>query len=248
MTYSLLLRSLDSKPTREELEEISVHVPSIAKADCRYLLDDWFGVVVSHVDSETARLFQAALKQKGYETDQVADGDIPALHGDFRCQRLSIDKESILFSDAMGRNHQRYRSDLVFAAAGAIEKNRMVSDWEVEMETRYTGDGAYTVPINKRTYNFEKKAYFRFDFFFTSSPNRLSLELAADNVIFYMDRPVRMRDSLDLKILMVDIQALLPPVRMNQSLRNLSIDSVYPSMKAYEEELRWAFYRLGAKA
>jgi hypothetical protein len=34
---------------------------------------------------------------------------------------------------------------------------------------------------------------------------------------------------------------------MTYSLRELSTTDIYPSMRAYEEEIRWAFYRLGAK-
>jgi len=247
MTYSLLLQSLEPKPTRQELEEISQSVPAIAKADCRFLLEDWYGIVVSRVDSETANEFQAALRKHGIPSDVVADHDIPALHNDFRCQRIRIHPQSLLLSDVMGRTYERDRNDLVFVAAGAVEKQRMVSDYELELETRYTGDGSYTVPVNKRIHRFEKKSYFRADLFFSASPNRLSLELENDSVIFYMDRPVRLKTPLDLKVLMVDLHALLPPERMNRSLRNLSIDQVYPTMHAYEEELRWAFYRLGAR-
>jgi hypothetical protein len=34
---------------------------------------------------------------------------------------------------------------------------------------------------------------------------------------------------------------------MNRGLRELSTETLYPSLQAYEEEIRWAFYRLGAK-
>ena len=57
-----------------------------------------------------------------------------------------------------------------------------------------------------------------------------------------------MKNSLDLTVLLVDLQALLPPERMNRCLRELSLTEVYPRLRAYEEELRWAFYRLGAVA
>ena len=93
----------------------------------------------------------------------------------------------------------------------------------------------------------EEKRFFRIDFFFSSEPCRVSLEIEKETVFFYGDRSIRMKNKLDLTVLMVDLQALLPPERMNRSLRELSLTQVYPRMRAYEEELRWAFYRLGAQ-
>ena len=89
--------------------------------------------------------------------------------------------------------------------------------------------------------------FFRIDLFFSAAPFRVSLEIEKDTVIFYGERSIRVKNTLDLTVLMVDLQVLLPPERMNLALRELSLSQIYPSMHAYEEELRWSFYRLGAK-
>lgn len=247
MSFSLLLHSLEPKPTRKELEEISVNVRSIARADCKGLLDDWFGVVVSRLSRDDAAAFQAALSSKGYETDVVADADIPSLHACYRCQRISIEPDAIFLGDAMGKTFQRDVSELVFAAVGMIEKDRLESKYKLVLETKHTRNGSYTIPVNKLTKELKEKTYFRVDLFFSTAPHRISLEMDQDGVMFHHGRVIRLRNTADLAALMFEIQALLPPERENLSLRNLYIASPYPSMHAYEEELRWTFYRLGLR-
>ena len=68
-----------------------------------------------------------------------------------------------------------------------------------------------------------------------------------DSVITYGGRPIRMKNRTELTVLLVDLGSLLPPERMNRGLRELSTEALYPSLQAYEEEIRWAFCRLGAK-
>ena len=246
MTFSLILQSLAPKPTRQELEEISVQIPSVARADCFGILEDWFGIVVSRLSRDDAAAFQAALGTRGYKTDVVADADVPSLHSCYRCQRISIEPEAVILGDAMGKTFQRDKRELVFAAAGLVEIGRLESKYKLVLETRYSDQGSYTIPVNKLTREFEEKTYFRVDLFFSTAPHRISLQMGQDSVIFHQGRVMRLKNKRDLAALMFDLQGLLPPERENLSLRNLSIASPYPSMHAYEEEIRWAFYRLRA--
>ncbi len=247
MSYSLLLRDLEHPPTRPQLEVISESVPGVAKADCAGFLEHWLGIVASNLELSDAQAFQLALRGAGYETDIVLDRDIPALHPDFRCQRIAFVENSILLTDAMGRHFQRSIGDLVFASAGMLERQKLVTQFRTETELRIYGEGAYTVPVEKRYKQEIDKTFFRIDLFFNQSPNRISLEIDANSVMFYADRSVRIKNALDLKILMTDLSMLLPPERMNTGLRERTLDLVYSSMNAYEEEIRWSFYRLGAR-
>jgi hypothetical protein len=246
MSFSLLLRDLDHPPSRQMLEEISSTVPSVAKADCAGLLDHWHGVVISNLELNDAQIFQAALRGAGIETDIVLDRDIPALHSDYRCQRISVTDQLIMLTDAMGRSRNKPRHELVFASAGLIERQTLATKFRVEVETRYSSHGNYSVPVEKRFKQAVDKTFFRIDLFFTHEPNRISIEIDSESVFFYGDLPMRLKDTLNLKIVMTDLSCLLPPGRMNTSLRERTMDRTYSSMNAYEEEIRWAFYRLGA--
>lgn len=103
MNFSLLLHSLEPKPDRKALEEITVDVASIARADAAGILRGWFGIVSSGLSLEDAQAFQDGLRTLGCETDIVPDGDIPSLHHDFRCHLIELTAESIILTTAMNR-------------------------------------------------------------------------------------------------------------------------------------------------
>lgn len=247
MTFSLLLHALDPRPDRKALEAITVNVPGIARADSGGILSDWFGIVTYGLSIQDAHAFQTGLRTLGCETDIIPDSDIPALHSDFRCHIIDLDPENITLTTAMNRRQQRNRSELVFAAAGVVERARQESDYELQTEVRYIEGGAYTVNVPKRVSKTVEKDYFRIDLFFSSAPHRVSLEMDKDSVITYGSRPIRLKNRTELTVLMCDLQTLLPPDRQNLALRKLSTEPLYPSLHGYEEEIRWMFYRLGAK-
>jgi hypothetical protein len=247
LNVSLLLHSLEPKPERKILEEITAMVPSVARADAAGILRGWFGIVSANLPESDALAFQAALAGIGIATDIVPDRDIPALHSDFRCQRVDLDGSSIALTTAMNRRQERSRGEMVFAAAGFLDRERMVTKSELQIETRGGARGSYNVPVFKNVASFEEKSCFRLDLFFSNDPHRISLEIDKDTVMFHGERPIRLKNTTGLTVLMCDLQALLPQERMNRGLRELSTETLYPSLQAYEEEIRWAFYRLGAK-
>jgi hypothetical protein len=247
LSFSLLLHELEPKPDRKALEEITVEVASVARADAAGILRGWFGIVSSGLSLEDATAFQAGLRTLGCETDIVPDGDIPSLHHDFRCHLIDLTAESVILTTAMNRRQERGRDEFVFAAAGIVERERPVSATELQSEVRYFEGGAYTVQVPTRVSKTVEKTYFRIDLFFSREPHRISLEMDDMSVITYGGRPIRMKNRTELTVLMADLASLLPPERMNRGLRELSTETLYPSLQTYEEEIRWAFYRLGAK-
>ena len=247
MSFSLLLHALEPKPDRKVLEKITVEVPSIARADAAGILRGWFGIVSSGLSLEDAQAFHAGLRTLGCETDIVPDGDIPSLHQDFRCHLIDLTAETLILTNAMNRRQERGRDEFVFAAAGIVERERPVSDYEMQTEVRYFEGGAYTTQVPTRVSKTVEKDYFRIDLFFSREPHRISLEMDRDSVITYGGRPIRMKNRTELTVLLADLGSLLPPERMNRGLRELSTETLYPSLQAYEEEIRWSFHRLGAK-
>lgn len=247
MSFSLLLHSLEPKPDRKALEEITANVRSVARADAAGILRGWFGIVSSGLPFEDTQAFQIGLRTLGCETDIVPDGDIPSLHQDFRCHLIDLTADSIILTTAMNRRQERGHDELVFAAAGIVERERAVSDYELQTEVRYFDGGAYTTQVPKRVSKTVEKDYFRIDLFFAREPHRISLEMDGQSVITFGGRPLRMKNRTELTVLMADLASLLPPDRMNKTLCELSLEATYPSLQTYEEEIRWAFYRLGAK-
>ena len=251
MTFSLLLHALGPKPDRKALEEITVNVPAIARADSGGLLSDWFGIVTSGLSIQDAHAFQNGLRTLGCETDIVPDSDIPALHADFRCHLIDLDGENITLTTAMNRSQVRARHELVFAAAGVVDRDRFITEYRpsgnildhiADSMTPNAPEAGTNLKVR-----IEEFSHFRIDLFFSKAPHRISLEMKSDSVITYGGRPIGLKNTTELTVLMCDLQTLLPPSRQNLALRTLSTAPLYPSLHAYEEEVRWMFHRLGAK-
>jgi hypothetical protein len=45
----------------------------------------------------------------------------------------------------------------------------------------------------------------------------------------------------------MDLQELLPPERVGAGLRRSDTKTFYPSLRSYEEEIRWHFHRLAPR-
>jgi len=232
-TYSLLQVSLDQTLDRQTLEEASDSVPSVARADCVRMQRDLFGVLISHLPLEEAQTFQAELKRRGFLTDVVADRDLPTLHEAFTIQRIEIQEHVLCFTDTLGRVQTRPREGLVFVAGGFLTQSKIkhslvaMGDAETDRPERQT-----VLPE------------FRLDFFFWSAPHRLRASISAEGMMFYQQRPMRLRDTALLLGAMMDLQELLPRERVGAGLRRPDTRIFYPSLKSYEEEIRWHFFRL----
>lgn len=244
MTYSLLQHSLDQKISREDLEEASVWVPRVARADCPGILRDLFGILVSGLSKEDALAFRAALLGKGFTTEVVADHEVPTLHESYQVQRVGRQDGQLCLTNSMGRVTTRDTSELVFVAAGFIRRVRRVA--ENKLRLNFGSGQRQGMPMleSHREYHDEQETEFRVDFFFHTEPRRIHLVLTDDSAMFYEGEAMRMRDIDGLRAMARKLAGMVPPLRWNRFLTHMDVCPEYPSMHAYEEELRWHFYRL----
>ncbi len=165
----------------------------------------------------------------------------------FTIQRIEILDKALLLTDAMGRQQTRTLEDLVFVAGGFLTKSttKSMTGPELGMLSPRPNSSPYSLPRPERRYFQEDVQVFRIDLFFWSSPNRLSASLSAESTMFFRDRPLRLRDTALLLGAMMDLRELLPPERVGAGLKRPDTKNFYPSLRSYEEEIRWHFYRLG---
>lgn len=245
-TFSLLLKSLDQTISRESLEEASDAAPSVARADCPRLLREMSGILVSRLPKEEAHAFRASLAGRGFETEVVADAQLPVLHETYQVQRVETRNEVLVLTDSMGRERIRPLADLVFIAAGFLNRIEFKTEWHQHLEFRgHEGRGG-GMPrlVTEREFKEETEQVFRLDFFFWTEPNRLHLLLTKETSIFHQGAPVRMKLSETIERMMSDLSKLLPPERRNRPMRGPSSPFVYPNLTSYENEIRWHFHRL----
>mgnify|MGYP007092086382 CR=1 FL=1 len=237
VTYSLLQVSLDQTIDRQTLEQAASTVPSVAHADCVQIQRDLHGILVSHLPLHEAQTFQAALKLHGFLTHLVADQDLPTLHEPFTVQRIRIQGDILTFTDALGRTQSRPRHELVFVAGGFLSLSK------IHFSLNSTDPAT-----PHRPEHITSGTEFRLDFFFWSAPHRLRASLSQESTLFYQDRPMRLRDTALIFGAMLDLQELLPPSRITAGLQRLDTTTFYPSLKSYEEEIRWHFHHLQSAA
>jgi hypothetical protein len=242
-TFSLLQVSLDQEIDRHSLEDASMAVPSVARADCARLQRELFGIVISGLQHQEALAFQTELARRGFSTEMVADSELPVLHESFQIQRIEHRDEVLVLTDSMGRERVRPLSDLVFLSAGLV--NRLDFKTETRQFLDFSGPrgGAPSV-VTERKLVEEKELWFRLDFFFWSGPNRMHAALGKGNVLFHQDKPLRLKDEAALRELLVSMASLLPVERLNSCLSEPRSIRVYPNLQCYEEEIRWHFRRL----
>lgn len=247
-TFSLLLKSLDQTITRGMLEEASDAAHSVARADCPRLLRENSGILVSRLPRDEAHAFQAALAGRGFETEIVADAALPVLHETYQIQRVETREEALVLTDSLGRERVRPPTDLVFLAAGFLNRIEFKTEWRQNIETAQRSQ--YGPPMQKLVSKIEHveetEQIFRMDFFFWAEPNRFHLPLSHETSIFHQGAPIRMKLRGAIELMMSDLAKLLPPERLNRPMRDPLQPRVYPSLASYENEIRWHFHRLKA--
>jgi hypothetical protein len=245
-TYSLLQKSLDQRISREMLEQASLAVPSVARADCAGISRNLFGIVVSNLPHADALAFQRQLAGRDFPTDVVEDAALPKLPEPFTVRRITIGGETLTFVDAMGRPQTRPRTELVFAGGG------FVGDMEIRTERTFrpivSGRGSRGAPgsgfgTERRALD-KKVVRFHLDFFFWSAPHRLRAVLSEESAVFFQDRPLRWRDPPLILAAMAELRDLLPPERLTNGLMRDDTAEYYPTPMSYEEEVRWRFHHL----
>ena len=242
-TYSLLQRSLDQSIDLESLEAATVAIPSIARADCRRIHRELFGIMLCGLERGEAETLRVELSRRNFPTDLVADDDLPVLREPFTIQRFDIDGLDLVFADALGHVQTRPLADLEFLAAGFMErlsrKSVLVADGNTVHDPHLPRDS----PLEIR-YREEAVREFRLDFFFATEPARLRCMLNENNVLFYNDQSLRLRHTDELLGMIRGLNEMLPPSRSNQGLKRTDTTTFYPNLHCYEREIRWHFHRL----
>jgi hypothetical protein len=244
MSYALLQLSLDQTISREELEEASMAAPSVARADCALLQRELFGVVVGNLPYEDAVALQAALRARNFPTELVEQSALPVLPPAKRETALKLTGAGLVLVDLYGRETLYAKEQFVFGAAGYVVRMRQrVAGQHAEVVSH----GRYGRQVRMVTdYRLQDVPEFRLEMFFRVEPYRLQWVLDPDNTLTVNGRPISFRKQPTLDELFRQLAVVFPAERLNLGIRKLSVGEyfVYPSVRAFEEEIVWSFYRL----
>jgi hypothetical protein len=244
MSYALLQLSLDQTISRQDMEAASMAAPSVARADCALLQRELFGIVVGNLPYEDAVALQAALRARNFPTELVEQSALPALPPAKRETGLKVTDAGLVLVDVYGGEQLYPREKCAFAAAGHILRLRQRvagQHQEVVSRGRY---GQHTQTVTD--YRLQDVPEFRLEMFFSIEPYRLQWVLDPDNTLNVNGRPISFRNQGSLDALFKQLATLFPVERVNLGIQKLSSGDylVYPSVRAFEEEIVWKFYRL----
>ena len=241
-TYSVIQRSLDQTITRQQLEEASVHAPSIARADCIRMHQLLAGIFISRLPKPEALAFQRGLTMQGIEAEVVADSLLPALPSEIRCMRIARIDRQLHFRDFMDKQTIVPLDEVLFIAGACIEE--MALSRTTVTKQLHIGRGV-TVPVEESRLRESAERSVRIDFFFSRPPHRISLRSAEATRFFVQDHPIYLRKPEIIAWAFQKVRSWAPAdCRLNRLIHAEQPLKDRVPMLAYEEEIRWRFYRL----
>ncbi len=246
MSYALLQLSLDQTIERQAMEEASMAVPRVARADCARLQRELFGIVVDNLDLDCATAFQTSLRRFGFETELIDQSLLPKLPMASGGLSFRIETESFVVTDLYGRETRYGWPMFVYGAGGWVKRlrTRTVTQgaWRVPTSSRHAVPESYVPKVTRET---RSELEFQIELFFSVQPYRLQWKLATDSMLNANGQVLRSRDVPVLIGLLRRLQ-FLPHDRLNTGIRQSFHDVAfeYPSVQAFEEEIVWSFFQL----
>jgi hypothetical protein len=247
MPYALLQLSLEQTISRQELEDASIVAPSVARADCALLQRELLGIVVANLEHEEALALQDALRQRNFPTEVIDQSILPVLPTPQMGHALRLTEVGIVLIDLYDREHVYPREQFVFAAAGHLLhlKNRPYRNMEWVITPGPRGS------VNRRVemvteHRLEDVPEFRLEFFFDAEVPRLQWLLTSDSVLNVNGDKLRLRNLDQIHTFLQTLANLLPSDRVNLGIKktNAGENFIYPSVRAFEEEIVWTFYQM----
>jgi hypothetical protein len=248
MLYALFQKNLNQTIDHKVLEHASVHVPSVARGDCARLARELFGIVVDKLPYEEAVAFQIALAHFGHETDLVSHDQIPTLPDPVRRRGIRFAGPSFTAIDGMGREQHFPWTEVQFAAGGFVDVLKYVHKERLEFD--HSGRGTmHGMPLPRleltRGDEPKRENEFRLELFLSCPPFRLQFPAHRESMLRVDETILRFHQQSLFDDLLVRVARLFDPSCLNQglhaALRNERM--VYPSLRAWDEELTWHLHR-----
>lgn len=241
-TFSVLQRSLEQTITLAQLQEASMHVPTIARADCIRIHKLLAGIFISRLSRPEALAFQRGLTSQGHETDVTEDSLLPPMPSGMRSMRVSRTDRELHFRDFMDRVTIIPLDEVLFVAAACIEDTglkRHTTTKRVDI-----GRGVH-MNVDESHLRETPERSVRIDVFFSLAPHRFSLSAADSTRFFVQDQPIYLRKPEMIAWAFQKVRSWAPAeCRLNRHIHHEQPLGSRVATIAYEEEIRWRFYRL----
>jgi hypothetical protein len=250
MPYALLQLSLEQTIDRTALEDAGAASHSIPRPDCARLQKELFGIVVDNLDYQPAVALRQELGRRNFPTEVVDQSELPVLSLPKRGFAITLAEAGVVLVDMYGGEQLYKKEQIVFAAGGHVLHLKDVPYRNMEWVIAPGPRGSLLRDVQMVTeHRLDNVPEFRLDLFCLTETPRLLWLLAKDAVLNIngVNLTLRNRDRLDAFLLALG--SLLPPAQTNLGIKKAGDgeDFLYPSVRAFEEEIIWSLYQMARK-
>lgn len=244
MSYSVVQKTLEQTIARKDLEEASVHVPSVARGDCARLHRDLFGIVTSGLSHDEAIAFQVALEHFHFPTDIVPDSEIPRLPEPVIRRGIRFSAEELIALDGLGRESRYSWKEVQLAVGGFLETNK-VNYEHTFIRNPYHSSAvrAQITPMFILGKNETEEAVqeFRLDLFLSCEPHRLQFRAGEDTLFRCDDAILRFHQREAFDEILRKIARIVPIEKQGLGMKATykGLAFLYPNPSTFEEESTW---------
>jgi len=245
--FAVLQLSLDQAIPLETLKQAVMATRSLSKPDCTLLERELFGIVAGNLEQDEAVGMQAALRERGIETEVVDEADLPTLAPPRRAQAFRLLPTGLQVIEYTGQEPVFDQAAFVFAMAGHVRHLKNLPFQKLEWVVTPGPRGSVSRKVEAVTdHRLEDVPEFRLEFYFACEPYRLQWILDDHSVLRANDEVIKFRDRERIDALLAMLANTLPAERVGQGIRRAHSgeELIYPSVRAFEEEIVWSFYRL----
>lgn len=237
------------------MEQALAGVPNLVRADAATLLRGLHGLVLEHATEETASLLAKNLNASGFPCEIVPQTSIPVLMPQMAFQRLELPADNttpepaLVCRDSLGRAFFHPVSTIAVAAAGWIEVPERTRSKPAPAVHRRIGAlrgswfGTRSQPPREDEV-IPAHTILRMEFFSLRQPHRMQATAERLTPFFVGDAAVVPHRREIAARELGRIAAGFPNLPLNRGfLRLWDEEFRYPSVHAFEEELRWQLAR-----
>lgn len=244
MSYAIVQKTLEQTIDRKNLEEASIHVPSVARGDCVRLHRNLFGIVVTGLPLDEAVAFQVALEYFRFPTDIVPDAKIPRLPEPVIRRGIHLAADELIALDGLGRESRYPWREVQLAVGGFLETKDLKSERKLVQNPYYTPSSRGNIGrmfVLKKTEKEVTTKEFRMELYLSCKPYRLQFRAGKETLFRNGDAILRLTDPTSFDRLSKQIAQILPQEKQGLGIQaaNNGYDFLYPSPSALEEETAW---------
>lgn len=244
-TFALLRQHIEPELPLPALIDAARSVTSIQEADCRRI-PPHAGILFQGLDKADALRLRDALNAQNLPVHLVEESRLFSLPLGRRAQALRLERDALVETDCVGREHRHPLPQVQWCGAGRLQEVVYREKNKTKKRVVHSASGhARVETYHEKERGMADLASLRVEFLTSRDPWRIIWTCDGEQRRLLQNRPVGPGDPEPFESFVRDLRGRISPERLNPSIRQLDNGPlwVYPSLKTFEEEIRWTLTR-----